>query len=436
MLTLMQTQITEMKPGSNFKSPIPRQISLWVGWAVFFFLMVSILGLSLRYYFIGEIPGFSFNNIKHGHSHAAMLGWAFLIAGAILMAFFVQKTKYLRWYQSALFLNVVAVLGMTFSFPFEGYGFYSISFSTLHVIAAYIFAYAFLRDLNAREQKGIADRFAKWSVLWMLASTVGLWSIAPISAMLGALHPLYYMSIQWFLHFQFIGWFTYATIAGLLKFMESHGRELEIPNHTFLIIQVSTILTYALSISWSTPSSILFYLNSLGVTLQVLGFYMLLKPIILSLRGKRVTGNSWMLSLLQFGLLMLMARILIQFAVVIPAVAEISYTLRMYVIAFIHLIMIGTFTFMAAGLLGLSRYLSVRKVAVWGWKLVLVGFILTEILMFGQGTMLWAKMGFIPSFHHYMFWASVLFPIGLLGIAIGQLNHHRQNFQLKSIFLT
>lgn len=117
---------------------------------------------------------------------------------------------------------------------------------------------------------------------------------------------------------------------------------------------------------------------------------------------------------------MLALRVLIQFAVVVPAVAEISYTLRMFVVAFIHLIMMGAFTFTVAGLLGLTEKLSCNRLAITGWLLFLCGFIITEILMFGQGIMLWSGLGFIPSFHHYMFWSSILFPVGLIAILAAQ----------------
>ena len=412
-----------MKAQSPDKATVLKWNSLithWVGWALFFFFIVSILGIALRYYFIGVVPGFGFNDLKHGHSHAAMLGWAFLAASAVLIIFFTEKHRRTGICRLSLILNVIAVLGMSISFPLEGYGLFSISFSTLHLGAAYLFAFAFLRDLRRSGEKSLAISFARWSVIWMCISTIGLWAIAPVSATLGGLHPLYFMSIQWFLHFQLIGWFTFAVIAGLIRYLEFNGKEMTFKPYTFPVIQLSVILTYALSVNWSTPSSVLFYLNSVGVGLQLYGFYLLLSPLYASLNSTILTGQKWMIFFLKFGVAMLALRVLIQFAVVVPAVAEISYTLRMFVVAFIHLIMMGTFTFIAVGLLGLTKNLSCVKLATTGWLLFLCGFIITEILMFGQGVMLWSGLGFIPSFHHYMFWSSILFPVGLIAILAAQ----------------
>jgi polyferredoxin len=72
--------------------PIGSLAAKWLGWALVFLLLITITGLALRYYFTSQIPGLSFNNIKHGHSHTAMLGWAFMAAAALLLALFSERT--------------------------------------------------------------------------------------------------------------------------------------------------------------------------------------------------------------------------------------------------------------------------------------------------------------------------------------------------------
>lgn len=396
-------------------------LSMWVGWALGFLLLAVVLGLVMRYFFIGTIPGVVFSNIKHAHSHVAMLGWSFMLSVGLLIAFFVRQSAHHRLYGIVLVLTIISVLGMAISFPIQGYGLYSISFSTLQILASYLFAYAFFKDMKHSKANTSSRRFALWSVFWMLFSTIGLWAIGPIDTYLGRLHPLYYMSIQWYLHFQLIGWFTYAIIAVLYKYLENKGYKTEIPDFAFWMFQVAMLLTYALSISWSSPASYLFYLNTIGVILQLIAGWYILMPVFRAFSQGAFRERSWSTFMILAGILTLVLRIVIQTGVVIPAVAEISYTIRWYVLAFIHLIMLGTFTLIAAGLLGNAFNIGTGKLASTGWKFFFAGFITTELLMFLQGTMLWMRLGFIPHFHHFMFWTSALLPLGILLVFVDYL---------------
>jgi hypothetical protein len=405
--------------------PIGSLAAKWLGWALVFLLLITITGLALRYYFTSQIPGLSFNNIKHGHSHTAMLGWAFMAAAALLLALFSERTRYITQYKWLLGLNVVAVMGMWISFPLQGYGFYSIFFSTMHVLLAYWFSILFLRDIRKSTAPKLARSFARWSVIWMVVSTVGIWSVALVAA-LGTSIAVYYMSIQWYLHFQLVGWFTYAVLAGLIAYSHNRGFSLNLPRHTFSGVQISLILTYALSVKWSVPTDVLFYVNAAGVLIQVAAFYFIIRELYRILFKEIKFGHRVFGWLLKIGLFSLAARILIQAMVVIPAVAEISYTLRMYVIAFIHLIMVGVFTLTLAGIMGEEGFLRKNVLSTGGWGLYIVAFIVTELLLFVQGTMLWAGLGFISSFYLILFYASALFPAGVILVLAGQLKRDQK----------
>ncbi len=398
----------------------------WFNWALGLFLLASIMGLAMRYVFVGQLPGLYFSNLKHGHSHVAMLGWSVLVSAGLLIAFFVRHSRHLPWYRLILGANVVSAVGMAVSFTIQGYGLYSISFSTLHILTAYFFAWAFYRDMRNNDTHPVARKFALWSVFWMLFSTIGIWAIAPVDIMLGRLHPLYYMSIQWFLHFQLMGWFTYVVLAALYKYLHNKGYNINIPNYAFWMFQVSLMLTYALSVSWSTPGNYLFYFNAVGVVLQLFAVWIMLKPVWHAFKAGAFSSASFMGYMVLAGIAILALRVAVQLAVVFPAVAVISYTIRWYVVAFIHLVMLGTFTFMAAGLMGSAGYLTNSKISRIGWGIFFIGFLITELLMFVQGTMLWMRMGFMPWFHQLMFYFSSLFPFGLLLVVWAQFFQSRK----------
>ena len=362
----------------------------------------------MRYYFIYEVPLLEYKHIMHAHSHTALLGWAFMLLAGAYLFFFGFNARRKRIYRNLFLLNSVSVTGMAISFLYQGYGAISISFSALHLITGYIFGYHYHRETKG--DQSVSARLARWSIYWYFASSLGLLALGPVSHFLGKTSTLYYGSVQFFLHFQFNGWLTYGALAVLFRFLANQGYEVKISNRVFLLLHFSLLLTYALSITFSTPLDWLFYLNALGVIAQFIAFFLLFRHLI---RGMKRIGANWNF-LVWLGLASIAGKVIVQMAVVIPSVAVISYTIRNYVIAFVHLITLGSITFSIAGVLLEKRLLPINKRAMAGWGVLGIGFILTEILLFGQGTMLWMKMGFIGKYHEILFFLTVLLPAGLI----------------------
>jgi len=388
-----------------------RFIHRWLGAAVFFFWLASVFGALMRYYFVAEIPFLDYKHLLHAHSHVALLGWAYMLVSGSLLFLLVQRSRWRQEYRYLFGLNVLAGVGMAVFFLYQGYGLYSIAFSAIHLLSAYAFAYCFLKDLKTQPIGG-HTQFVRWSVYWLLVSTLGLWAIGPVSALLGKLHPLYFASIQFFLHFQFNGWLTYAILGLWLNHIERKGTTVAIPPRGFWMLQASLLLTYALSITWSTPLSVIFYLNTLGVLLQAVAFYLILRPVF-SAANPFKRSAYWTDTLLLFGVLCLLTKVVIQTAVAFPAVAEISYTIRNYVIGFIHLITLGAITLTGVSLLLKGGLLPQNTPARTGWLLLLGAFILSELVLFGQGTLLWLRQGFVEYYYEILFGVSALFPVSL-----------------------
>ncbi|MFC4873412.1 hypothetical protein [Negadavirga shengliensis] len=408
-------------------SPIGSQLSRpWMRWAVFFFLVASLFGLLMRYYFVGGASILEYKHVLHAHSHSALLGWGFLLVSGVLVFTFVKDPFRKKTYRILLLLLALANIGMMSSFPFQGYGLYSIMFSTLHLVAGYVFAYHFLKDLS-KNKSSTATRLVRCSICWMLLSSMGLWAIAPIGTMLGKLHPLYYLSVQWFLHFQINGWFVYSMLGILAYYLEIQGKAIPLSPRKEMTLHVSLFLTYALVVFWSTGKQEMLYFNSMGVLLQAVAYYWFLRPVQIHLFPRKKT--EWTDKILLLGVLSLVAKGIIQIALVIPEVATVSLSIRMYVIGFIHLVMMGAVTFGMGAYALKQRWLETGKFSVMGWNILAVAFILTEVLLLGQGTLLWGKMGFIPYYHLFLFLSSILFPIALLLILVelAHRKHHVKN---------
>jgi len=389
----------------------------WLGFGLAFFLLASLLGSTMRWAWVQELSFLNYKNVLHAHSHIAMMGWAYTVLTGLLLSHLVPHVDIKKRYFPLLLLNVVASLGMAVAFVYQGYGAISISFSTLHIVAAYLFGYRFLRDLR-QSPAGLARFLARWSVYWMLFSTLGLWAIAPVSATLGRLHPLYFASIQFFTHFQFNGWFTFATLALIAVFWQRQGRTLHLSANVKFILLVSVFLTYALSITWSNPETFLFYTNSLGVLLQMAAFALLFKKI--TYQSDSVLKSSapdnlggW---LIKAGILCLLLKVAVQTAVAVPSIAEISYTIHNFVIGFIHLIMLGFVSLTALGLMVKEGLLASNVRTKSGLILLGLAFLFTEVLLFGQGLLLWLEWGFMPHYYLILLICTLLFPISLVFI--------------------
>jgi len=382
----------------------------WMRWAFGFFFIASLLGLLMRAFTVVEVPLVEYLYILHAHSHVALLGWGFMmLIGGIVFSLYnrEEQVKVFGW---LFILAIISVLGMLFSFPVQGYGAVSIGFSTLHIFVSYGFAYKILLRIHQLE-KTTGTKLIRLAIIFMLISTVGLWALGPIISQLGRMHELYFMSIQWFLHFQLNGWFVLGVLGLVVLYYESQGHTLQLPEWKLYLLALSVVLTYALAVTWAEPSVWAFQVNGVAVILQLLAYswfvlplFKLLDKLILSLAG------SW---LLRAALTSLVLKGLLQALLVLPQIAVMSYTIRMYVIGFLHLVLLGIMSLGLGSLAVAKGWIPDTRLTRAGWLSLFAGFVLSEGLLFLQGTLIWGKLGFLAQYYLWLFLASILFPIGL-----------------------
>jgi hypothetical protein len=263
----------------------------------------------------------------------------------------------------------------------------------------------------------LSHRFLRAALLLMLLSTLGLWALGPL---MGSGDPgaWYYVAIQFFLHFQFNGWFIFAVIALALRQAEVAGWPLDEgwAQHFYWLLLASALLTFALALTWAAPSSLLFYVNGLGGLIQLGALYAawrLWRPA--SGAFRRLSPLSrWLWGVAAVTLVL---KVLIQGAVLLPFVAEAAYTIRNYVIGFFHLILLGVVTH---GLLASAQQAGMLPARSWrvrmGIGLFSGGFILSEAVLFLQGSMFWGTWGFLPAYYELILGVSALMALGLLGL--------------------
>ena len=403
-------------------------LGTWTLVAFISLLLTSVLGVALRYAFVGGLPEWvQYRNLQHTHSHIGMMGW---IYGALYI-FIVRLFNLNRpVYRHLFWLTQCTVLGMLFSFPVQGYGAVSILFTSLHLLFSYLFIFQVFRDLPLKKDLP-SQRMLKTSLILLFISTLGTWALGAImnSSLKGT--AWYYGAIQFFLHFQFNGWFIFAIVSLFFKYIEN--KSINIPAGYFKpmywTLLVSCILTYLLAVTWSTPSPVLFLINSFGVIIQLAGLYFLFLILKRAMNDLRFRIKGRTLNLLTITFYLFVVKIVMQLLVALPSLAVISYTIRNFVIGFIHLLTLGVLSVFLFAMIHEYRSVSSKRELV-AIRLFLVAFFATELLLFTQGLLLWGGLGFIPGYYILIFLISVLFPIAI-ALYLIDLNVARKNGTLQ-----
>lgn len=396
----------------------------WILFSFFNFLVAAVMGLILRGAFVWEINWMDYRNLMHGHSHVAMLGWVYLALYILIGYRFIPKDKWEKPIYSRLFwFTQMTVIGMMISFPVQGYGAVSITFSALHILASYTFCYLVWRDHQAKGPE--LALLLKTALVLMVISTIGVWSLGPLTLSGGRSSTLYQLAIQFYLHFQFHGWFTLSALALVLdtlvtttKFSGANFKRF------YNCLLLSVVLTYGLVLSWGYGGSIPLIVNGVGLIFQVLALLLFLRLIRESDLLLFHNASPSTKAFYRFGFVSWVLKVVLQTIVLIPAVAVISFTLRPLMIGFIHLTMLGFISGLLFALLfGAGSRLPENKTAITGRVAFITGFVSTELLLFAQGLSYWLQWGQIPAYYELMFYTSLMLPVSIL-IIISLVNKH------------
>lgn len=383
------------------------------------FFLAALLGLFLRSMYVYPLEGWNFLNIMHSHSHTALLGWLYLLVYVLFVQkYAVQTNTELRFYKQLFWVTQFAVIGMVITFPIMGYAAGSIFFSTLHILCSYVFVYRMWKNNVVQgSQQGV---LVKTSLFFMLFSTLGVWCLGPAVGLLGKTSAFYQICIQFFLHFQFDGWFLTAFLAFLFT---SVLKNKQIPDFkTFYLAWVgSVLLSYALPLSWYVHVSILYPITVISVFLQLYAAGYLIKPILSVFKNRDFSSCKYTSSLLLVSAIGFIIRIIMQLAVVSKVLSVELQTIRSWIVGFIHLNMLGILS-----CFGLWLFIQEKKIKMDRWiKLGIVflvlGFGLTEVILFIQGLQAFASFNWFSESALYLFWTSMFLPLGILSFIISYL---------------
>jgi hypothetical protein len=184
-------------------------INRWVKISLINLLIVSFLGVILRYKIAFSLPFVDQKFMLHAHSHFAFAGWISQVIMALIVQYISKfKPDAFKKYNGALTGNMLTAYGMLFSFPLQGYGLFSIIFSTLNIFVAYWFAIKTWKDIKAAPNT--IKNWIRAAVSFNAISSIGAFTLAYLMASETVNGKLYLAAIYFYLHFQYNGWFFFA----------------------------------------------------------------------------------------------------------------------------------------------------------------------------------------------------------------------------------
>lgn len=412
-----------MKPTNAENQWLPASINKWFRLAMFNFLVAATIGALLRYAFVDEIKWLNYKSFQNTHSTMALLGWAYLGFFSLLMVFFgTEKTKDSKFITALFWISEVLILLTAISHIISDNKIVPMIMEGAFSIAALIFVFQFISKTIQEHSGKTSYRFALGGLLFLSLSFIGIYIMIPALIVSGAKKILlYYLGSQFFLHFHYNGWFTFTALSILFKLMEDK-KIMPDPKATTLIfytLLTAVFLTWFISIYWGNQNNLWpLLIASVGGIMQIAIIIMHRYHIADLLHQLRINSGKITGVLVSIALTCLLIKFIMQLIILVPFIANLAFTIRNYVIAYIHLVFIGFISvFMFAAALE-KKIINTGDTLYAGIMAFITGFILVELLLIIQGTLLWMGRGFIPFYHLVLFALTLFLPIGLLIIFI------------------
>ncbi len=372
-----------------------------------FFFIAACIGLLLRWHFVSPLPWLKFPYWLHAHSHVMFLGWVF---NTLFLAYVSNYSLTDKRYNSVFIIMQCLLSGMLISFPLQGYGVVSIILSTLHTICVAVFCLWILRDFKKKEASVSID-YARISLILFLISSLGPFTLGPLMANGFGQSKWYYFAVYYYLHFQYNGVFIFGLFSLFYHVLEERGIQF---NHVAaekskLLLLIAIFPTYILSTLWADPGLLFNVIGFVGAFIQIISLYYFIQ-VIRPLHFRTINRQTKILLILSFSSLVL--KLILQLVSAHPHIAHLAFDVRSFVIAYLHLVLIGVVTFfLLAWYIEKGIVMFRSPTAIY---LIVVGFVGSELVMILSGTSLLQSFSFpSPAVSLFLFSIAIMFGISI-----------------------
>jgi len=378
-------------------------------------LIVSFIGVILRYKIAFSLPFVDQKYLLHGHSHFAFAGWI----TQVLMVLLVQYLSHYKGegtfkkYRWLLYGNLITAYGMLIFFPLQGYGFGSISFSTLSIINSYFFAIKYWKDLNTITHKNTSHLWYKAALLFNVISSLGAFSLAYMMAN-KIIHQNWYLAaIYYFLHFQYNGWFFFAGMGLFVSRLEKIILETKQLKIIFWLFCLACIPAYFLSALWLPIPLIIYWMVVASAIAQLAGWVILVNLIYKNKAAIKQAFPKYGRQLLLLSAIALTIKLLLQVGSTHPSLSQLAFGFRPIVIGYLHLVLLGMITIFILGYIISNNLLAPGKYFITGVWIFISGIIINEILLMLQGVTGLSNI-VVPWMSELLFFAAIIMFTGIL----------------------
>ena len=388
--------------------------------ALFNLLLISLLGLILRYKIAFYLPFVDQSHLLHGHSHFAFTGWITHALMVLLVAFITPQKgeEVLKKYRLIINANLFTAYGMLISFPLQGYGLFSISFSTLSVVVSYVFVAMYWKDLNSLPQKKVSHWWIKAALFFNVLSSAGTFALA-FMMVTKSMHQNWYLaSVYFYLHFQYNGWFLFACLGLATDKLFSNVPSIVLKK-IFWLLAGACMPAYLLSVLWLPMPAWLYVLVVLAALSQVAGWMFFVQEIKKQLSFIKASVNKTVQWLLLFSSVAFSIKLLLQLGSTIPSLSTLAFGFHPIVIGYLHLVLLGVITLFLLGYLINKKLILVNSKTFAGIKIFAAGIIINEILLMTQGVAAISNIA-IPFINELLFITAGILFVGITLLNVSQ----------------
>lgn len=392
-------------------SPVHR----WVRVSLFNLLIVASLGVILRYKILYPLPIVDQKHLLHGHSHFAFAGWITQAIMTLLVTYLArQKGEVIyKKYMWLLYGNLLTAYAMLIAFPIEGYGLYSIIFSTASILISYAFAVFMWRDLNRLEQKTPTHLWIKAAVLFSTLSSLGAFALAIMMVERIVFQNAYLAAEYFYLHFQYNGWFFFGCMGLLSEVLRKIDVSPKLLTQVFWLFACAAVPAYFLSALWMDLPMWVYILVVLAAIAQVVGWI----KIVIQLKNKwSVLKDTLPLTakwIMGFSAVALTAKLLLQLGSTVPSLSDLAFGFRPIVIGYLHLVLLGVISLFLLSYFFAGEYIRANKSTSFAVFLFAAGVIINEVLLMIQGVSAMSYTG-VPFINELLLGTAIILFSGAL----------------------
>ncbi len=385
-------------------------------------LLVAAIGVILRYKIAYSLPFIDQKHLLHAHSHFAFAGWITHALIILLLQYAAGQHNdgVLKKYQWIIYANLITAYGMLVSFFLEGYGLFSIAFSTSSIVVSYAFAVMYWKDLNKLPQKSISHWWMKAALVFNVLSSLGAISLALMMATKTIHQNWYIAAVYFFLHFQYNGWFFFACMGlGTAKLFTKVP--VAVQKKIFWLFAAACIPAYVLSALWLPIPSWSYAIVVLAAFSQAGGWLLTVQHIKRQVPFIKTIVPANIRWILLLSAAALTIKLILQLGSTIPSLSKLAFGFRPIVIGYLHLILLGVISLFIIGFMMLQKSILCTRYAITAIKIFTAGIIINELFLMLQGI---AAITFIqlPYINELLLGAALLLLAGILMLNLSQRN--------------